>query len=87
LHDVLGLYIRALGGIDSAVPRSLQIKSEPAIGGATQPAFSQISNRSNKKYELAQVNVRDYYLTASCRPRAEIGVTGLTPLKTLELGV
>jgi hypothetical protein len=49
--------------------------------------LNQISNLCNKKYELAQVNVQDYYLTASCRPRAEIGVTGLKAIKTSELGV
>jgi hypothetical protein len=87
LHDVLGLLIRALGGIGRAFPRSLQLKNEHALGRTTQPPFSQISNRFNKKYELAQDNVLDYYLTASRRPRAETWVTGLSAFKTLELGV
>jgi hypothetical protein len=87
LHGVQGPYIRALGGIDRPFPRSLQLKNEPTFGRTTQMPLNQISNLCNKKYELAQVNVQDYYLTASCRPRAEIGVTGLTAIKTSELGV
>jgi len=87
LHDVLGLYIRALRSIDRALLRSLQLKNEPAVGRTTQPPFTHISNRCNKKYELAQDNVLDYYLTASRRPRAKTGVTGLMAFKTLELGV
>ena len=87
LHDALGLYIRALGSIDRALLRSLQLKNEPALRRTTQPPFTHISNRCNKKYELAQDNVLDYYLTASHRPRAKTGVTGLMAFKTLELGV
>ena len=87
MHDVLGLYIRALRSIDRALLRSLQLKNEPALGRTTQPPFTHISNRCNKKYELAQDNVLDYYLTASRRPRAKTGVTGLMAFKTLELGV
>ena len=87
LHAVLGLYIRALGSIDRVFLRSLQLKNEPAVGRTTQPPFTHISNRCNKKYELAQDNVLDYYLTASRRPRAKTGVTGLMAFKTLELGV
>ena len=87
LHAVLGLYIRALGSIDRVFLRSLQLKNEPAFGRATQPPFTHISNRCNKKYELAQDNVLDYHLTASRRPRAKTGVTGPTAFKTFELGV
>jgi hypothetical protein len=68
-------------------PASAQLKKQPALARTTQTPFNYISNRCNKKYELAQANVRDYYLTASCRPQAETGVTGLTALKTIELGV
>jgi hypothetical protein len=84
---VVGLYIRALGSIDRALLRSLQLKNEPTLGRTTQPPFTHISNRCNKKYELAQDNVLDYYLTASRRPRAKTGVTGPTAFKTFELGV
>ena len=75
LHDALGLYIRALKCLDRAFLRSLQLKNEPTFGRTTQMPLSQISNRCNKKYELAQDNVLDYYLTASRRPRTELGVT------------
>src|SRR6266446_2247260 len=64
-----------------------QLKNQPALARTTQPPFSHISNRCNKKYELAQDNVLDYYLTASRRPRAKTGVTGPTAFKTFELGV
>jgi len=87
LHDVLGLYVRALGSIDRALLRSLQLKNEPALGRTTQPPFTHISNRCNKKYELVRDSVLDYYFTASHRPRAKMGVTGLMAFKTLELGV
>ena len=86
LHAVLGLYIRALGSIDRALLRPLQLKNEPAFGRATQPPFTHISNRCNKKYELAQDNVLDYYLTASRRPRAKTGVTGPTAFKDFRIG-
>jgi hypothetical protein len=74
----------ALKGHSPILP---QLKKQPVLAPTTQLPFNYISNRCNKKYELVRDSVLDYYFTASHRPRAKMGVTGLMAFKTLELGV